>query len=167
LFVSRCIKCGIPPKYISYNTWLLCDESVRGSGKLYHPKWGQTRVVFFPEAANTSVLKIALSGYGVISNKTEAKVSDQFVKNDGSYLIAPVTKVCKGEAVIVQKRIVGKRSRDNEKTIAAQNLQKEIQAFIDTHKLSFIITDIHKDNIAYDESIGKWVCIDYGMGITT
>lgn len=164
-FVATCIKQGLPPKYIAYNTWLVADQCIKGSKNDYKPVWGQTRFIFFPPGGRV-VYKIAMTGSGITSNKAEDRTSDLFVKMDRVDLIAPVCKVWPANAIIAMERV------DNEEKPsypALMSYTKRVNDVIEDYErshnlhLNIDISDQHKDNIKYDKKYGCYRSIDYGI----
>ena len=166
VFVKRCIDAGIPPKYIGYNAWLISDESIRGKSDLFKPVWGQTRVIFFPTAKNI-VYKIALSGAGISSNEAEVRTSKLFVDMDRVDLIAPVVKAWGNGAIVALERIPKSDHKPSYDTLLKYT--KEVNSVIRKYeeqnnvKINTKISDQHRDNVMYDERIGCYRSIDYGI----
>lgn len=157
-FVSRCIKFGIPSKYICYNSWLIGDKPLRGKG-LYKLRAGQSRFVMYPED-KSKVIKIAINGNGILSNKTENRVSQEFINNNGEHLIAPVIKSYNNNAVIEQKRVISKK-KPTEKDV--KELKEKLRIFCKSNPIGFDISnDIHCQNIGYDKESSEFICFDYG-----
>ena len=166
IFVNECIKAGIPPKYIAYNTWLVSDPCIRGNGAKWKPVWGQTRAVLFPPAGRV-VYKIALSGSGITSNDAEVRVSKLFVDMDRVDLIAPIVRTWKNGTIVAMEAV---KSKGTPSYAAILNYSKEVNSIIKDYeaksgkKLNIKISDQHKDNVMYDTHYGCYRSIDYGIG---
>ena len=166
VFVNRCIECGIPPKYIGFNTWLVADESIRGDSEMFKPIWGQTRVVFFPPSKKI-VYKVALSGAGISSNEAEVRTSALFEEMKRTDLIAPVVKAWGNSAVIALERIPNNGTKPSYDQLLKYT--KEVNDVIKQYeeknnvKINTKITDQHRDNVMYDERTGTFRSIDYGI----
>ena len=170
IFVKRCIDAGIPPKYIGYNTWLIADESIRGKSDTFKPVWGQTRVVFFPPSKKV-VYKVALSGAGISSNEAEVRTSKLFVEMDRVDLIAPVVKAWGNGAIVALERIPNNGHKPSYDALLKYT--KEVNSVIKKYeeknnvKINTKISDQHRDNVMYDERIGSYRSIDYGIAKRT
>jgi hypothetical protein len=164
-FVNTMINEGIPPKYIAYNTWLVADECIRGSGDDYDPIWGQTRFTFFPPNKNL-VYKIAMSGAGITSNRAEIRTSEMFQKMGRVDLIAPVVKHWNNDAIVVMERIHSSGTPSYATCLAyTKRCNDAIMEYEKTHKvkLNIRIADQHKDNVMYDKKNKCYRSIDYGI----
>lgn len=179
-FVSQCIKRGVPPKYISYNTWLLASKSLKGKSKMYDPVKGQSRFVLFPEDKSV-VYKIAMSGFGLSANKNEAYVTNIVKKHDSIRdYFALILDSYENGAIVKQERSFNRlngynipeemftKSNDEmrSRTMSASEIADEFA--IIQRELKFKhpieITDLdggHNMNI--DTNRGHIVLIDYGM----
>lgn len=163
-FVNRLIKAGVPPKYVARNAYLVCDKKYT-DGIPGRYKWGQTRAVLFP-VEKDYVIKIALSGVGVVSNNNEARISDYISKHGGdewvNKTIAPVTKTYTTGSIIEQRKVSSNRYPG---PASVEGVKFQINEFIRKHKNigSSISHDIHEGNIAFNEKSNNWVCIDYGF----
>ena len=162
-FVGRCIKAGIPPKYIAYNAWLISDECIRGTGQ-YKPIFGHARATIFPPN-DTIVLKIALSGLGTTSNETESRFTKIFVDMDRIDLIAPVIKDFKNNAIVAMERVHGNFDLSS-KTLKEYS-KKVNDVFSDYQKkhgsLNIKVGSQHIGNVAYDNKYKVYRSIDYGV----
>lgn len=162
-FVYELIKSGIPPKYVAYDLWLLCDKSIKGEDEEYKPIWGQSRVVLFPPKDINNVYKVAISGMGLDSNMTESRITDMF-KNDEEMTnyVAHVTGSYDKNAVIKMERVeVGPDVKFNEEQ--SKILQSKIAKSLQNKGASFTIKDIHRDNVGISKRTGEVVCFDYGL----
>lgn len=167
-FVDGCVKAGIPPKYVAYNAWLISDECIRGKGG-YDPIFGHARATFFPPNKKI-VVKIALSGLGVVSNKTEVDFTKMFIDMDRVDLIAPVVHGFENNGIVAMERIHGKfdlKGKElSEYTRRANEALKEYQH--KTHKvLNIEISSQHIGNVAYDNKYKCYRSIDYGVHYRT
>lgn len=155
-FVGKCIEGAVPPKYISYNSYLLSTKKLKGDGDRYKPCWGQSRVVFFPEDKNV-VHKIALSGWGIRANKSEMLISDKF-KGETSSLLALVLKSTKNNVIIDMERVDTKRKKPEKKI---EDLIENIQSFAKKSGIPLDIgMDIHAGNVGFKGN--NIVAVDYG-----
>ena len=158
-FVDNSIKSGIPPKYIMYNTYILSTDKIKGNGDKGNenaPIAGQFRAVLFP--GNDSVYKVALSGIGVKSNKSECDISNIFKKKNGADLISLATDHSKNYAVVTAEEL-----DTNEKILPSQlmDLRSELDDFCKTNQIPLNISgDIHSKNAGYKN--GKLAALDYG-----
>lgn len=163
LFVGKCIQSGIPPKYISYNAYLISDSSIKGDGikgDKDNPKWGQSRVVFFPLDNKNIVYKIALSGFGIRANKSEYDISEVFEKNGGSHLIAKVIKNISNFYIISMELVEDRKIDELHPDI--DDLKRKLYNFTKDHNIPLDIRDdIRHKNVGYKN--GKCVALDYGM----
>lgn len=157
-FVKAMIDAAIPPKYIGYNTYLASDPSLKGDkGSEEKPIWGQSRLVLFPTSDNQSIIKVALSGWGLQSNRSEYDISNKIVQNGGSEFIAVTKSIGSTGATVTSERV------DTPDDITPMNkintFVRAIDKFINDHKLPFRIDDIHGKNVGYKN--GKVVALDY------
>lgn len=164
-FVATCIKQGLPPKYIAYNTWLVADPCIKGTKEDYKPVWGQTRFVFFPPGKRV-VYKIAMTGAGITSNKAEVRTSDLFVKMDRVDLIAPICKVWPANAIIAMECVDNPEKPSYPAVLSyTTRVNDAIAEYEKAHNLhlNIDISDQHKDNVKYDKKYGCYRSIDYGI----
>lgn len=164
-FVSVCIKQGIPPKFIAYNTWLVADTCIKGTKEDYKPVWGQTRFIFFPPGGRV-VYKIAMTGAGITSNRAEARTSDLFVKMDRCDLIAPVCKVWPADAIIAMECVYNEEKPSYPAVLSyTKRVNDALADYEKRHNLhlNIDISDQHKDNVKYDKKYGCYRSIDYGI----
>lgn len=164
-FVYDCIINGIPPKYIAYNTWLIAQESIRGDASVYKPTCGQTRCIFFPN--KKEILKIAINGNGVTSNKNELRFS-QFLKNskeeDMIKISALVNDSYSEDAIISMERIIDSVGKHPDLGVLNEIKGKFID-FTKRHaELRLVVTDFNDGNVMWSSDRDCWVCIDYGLG---
>lgn len=159
-FINDAIKSGMPPKYISYNAYILSTKALKGdgtNGSETKPCWGQTRVVFFPDNNKSIVHKIALNGFGIRCNRIESQATDLFKNNGGAHLIAPIINstdtftIVSAERIVMGDMIPGK---------SLSSIQSDISTFIRVHKLPISIEDLHPGNIGIKGD--HYVVADYG-----
>lgn len=163
-FVDKCIKAGIPPKYIAYNTWLISNVCIRGTGE-YKPIFGHARATIFPPNQKI-VLKIALSGLGTVSNETESRFTEIFKKMDRIDLIAPVIKDFKNNAIVAMERVNG--NFDLSTDVLKAYTKKANDALTEYQnktgkKLNIKVGSQHIGNVAYDNKYKVYRSIDYGV----
>lgn len=170
-FAKACIDSGIPYKFIMYNVWLISDKDLHGGldESQYSPIWGQSRGVFFPLFDQEIIYKIALSGWGISSNKTECDIT-KILENTGNPKdIKLVPKVLdsyeqftmlKMERVRISKSIIV--TSDDIKTRFDEALAR-FNHHNNKH-VSIRLDDLHSKNIGYDEIRRGPVVLDYGWG---
>jgi hypothetical protein len=175
-FVNKCINAGIPPKYIAYNSYLLCTPSIKGDNnspnQLYNPIWGQTRFTFFPP--NSEILyKMPLSGIGIRANKTEAEIYNAFNKaGKGDDYLTAIPSITSDNCVQTVEKIDIKASKNRIKMMGpkvdslCRKLEENINEVIKQLKLPVAIGDIHENNIGLNKH-NKWVILDYGSTART
>lgn len=150
-FIKKCIDSAIPPKYIAYNSYLVSSPDIKGTSKNYKPVWGQSRLVFFPNDDKSSIYKIALSQWGIRSNKAEHNITQAFNANGIDNLVAEI-KYSYGNFVITKaKRLNIPEDSSSIPDDAIRNLCKNVEAACMKY-LNVKISDIHKDNVGYDNS---------------
>lgn len=163
-FVDGCIKAGLPPKYVAFNAWLISDECIRGNGK-YKPLFGHARATIFPPNEKI-VLKIALSGLGVVSNETEVRFTKIFVDMDRIDLIAPVLKEFKTNSIVAMERVKG--NFDLSSATCKEFAKKADEALTEYQKktgkkLNIKMGSQHVGNVAFDYKYKVYRSIDYGV----
>lgn len=166
-FVYGCIQNGIPPKFIAYNTWLIANESIRGSATKYKPVGGQTRVVFFPNDNKKEILKIAISGIGVTSNKNEIRFADFLKRSKEEDMIkcsALVTKTYHEDAILAMERVVDRVGKHPDLQILNEMKNKYKDFTVRHPELKLVVTDFNDGNVMWSSDKDCWVCIDYGLG---
>lgn len=162
-FVFTCIKSGIHPKYIAYNTWLLLDSSWKSDSKIFYtkdirPTWGQTRAVFDIKGMDV-VTKLAMSGVGIIGNKNEVAITKEFRQHGVEDVIACVEEYMKNCAVIFPTAIISYlQPNETDLYLYRDKLEDLYWEHPDLHDIR---GDIHIKNIGFDSS-RNIVCIDYG-----
>lgn len=157
-FVKAMIDSGIPPKYIGYNTYLACDVSLKGTkGDENNPIWGQSRLVLFPEGSKDDIIKVALSGWGLQSNRSEYETSQVFVKNGGSDLISVTKSIGASGATILSERI--QANGNSISGMAISSFVQKLNNFIIRKKIPYSIGDLHGGNVGTKN--GQVVALDY------
>lgn len=158
-FVENSIKSGIPPKYIMYNMYIMSTSEIKGDGKKGNedaPIAGQFRAILFP--GNKSVYKVALSGIGIKSNKSECDISDIFKKNNGDHLISVTTGHTKNYAIISAEELDTKTTFNAFQLV---DLKDKLDEFCIEHEIPLSISrDIHEKNAGFKN--GKLAALDYG-----
>ena len=166
-FVYECIKNGIPPKFIAYNTWLIANESIRGSASIYKPVGGQTRCVFFPNDNKKEILKIAINGLGITSNKNEIRFTEflhRYKEQDMIDISALVTNSYAEDAILAMERIVDRVGKHPD-LIVLNEVKTKYQQFVKRHpELRLVVSDFNDGNVMWSSDKNMWVCIDYGLG---
>lgn len=168
-FVKACINAGIPYKFMMYNTWLICSNDLRG-GDQYAPTWGQSRGVFFPTSKPNIIYKIALSGWGVTSNKTEADITRILKKtgnSDDIKLIPAVLDQFENYAVIEMERLKIDKSKTTNEHELVERFREALKRYNqhNNKNVDIEITDTHSENIGWDTNRNGPVFIDYGWGL--
>ena len=166
-FVYDCIQNGIPPKYIAYNTWLIANESIRGSASSYKPVGGQTRCVFFPNDNKKEILKIATSGIGITSNKNEIRFAEFLKRSKEQEMIdisALVTNTYAEDAILAMERVVDKVGKHPDLMILNEIKQKYADFTARHPELRLVISDFNDGNVMWSSDKNRWICIDYGLG---
>jgi hypothetical protein len=162
-FVYECIRNGVHPKFIAYNTWLLLDDAWKTDRDTFYtkniePMWGQTRTVFYIRRVDV-VAKIAMSGAGISSNKNEIVVTKEFKERGVEDLLACVQEYMKHAAVIFPEAIKPyARVTEDDLWVYKDKLE---DLYWDYPDLRDIRSDIHIKNIGFNYR-NQLVCIDYG-----
>ena len=144
-FVEMMIKNGIPPKYVAYNCFLSADKSISGNDPKqseWNPIWGQSRMVLFPSNDPNHVVKVAISGEGIRSNRFESQLFDRFKKCISTVERAPKDK--------------------NMNSNTKNQLINNASQIISKHNIKLGIHDIHAGNVGKRVSDGSYCLIDYG-----
>jgi len=166
-FVYECVQNGIPPKYIAYNTWLIANEQIRGSAATYKPVAGQTRCIFFPIDNKKEILKIAISGIGITSNKNEIRFAEFLKRSKEQEMIdisAMITNSYYEDAIVAMERVVDRVGKHPDLLILNEIKQKYAD-FTKRHpELRLVISDFNDGNVMWSSDKNRWVCIDYGLG---
>jgi hypothetical protein len=162
-FVEECIKNNIPPKYLAYNSYLVSTRLIKGDGSEGNenePIWGQSRVVFFPYKKKI-VYKLALSGFGARSNKSEIAISQKFKDNGGDYLIAPIISSSKNSIIITAERVL---KPTPSQLVNVPDFVNLLEKFLNKHKIPLDLSvDIKQNPGNVGIRNGKLVAIDYAM----
>lgn len=167
-FVNECIMAGLPPKYIAYNIWIIMQDSLKGNADQNKPVWGQTRIVFFPNADKNSVYKVAVNTSGVVANKTERNVTLKVLNKDpnlGSVnpekifdYIAKATAITKNGTVLTMERGVGKLKNP----MLISDMKNKLHDENHLGNANFILKDLHTGNVQKMPD-GKHKFVDYGV----
>lgn len=161
--VQSMIDCGIPSKYVAYNAWFIMDKTLSFdddtfSSDDYMPRWGQTRIVFFPRKYPSSVIKIAMNGFGIKSNKNEVTVYNKYIREAADRFLVPVRNHTPNYCIIVQERVLP----DIPDTTDIAKFINEYEEFCDTHPNLPKISDLRKsDNYGIMKN-GNIAILDYG-----
>lgn len=159
-FVDRMISGGIPAKYIAYNVYAACNDSLNGRGDAHNPIWGQSRLVLFPKTDQSKVYKIALSGWGKQANASEQHISKAFSVDGGNNLIAMTLDMTRSKTVLTAERADNDTKVDNTLINA---LSREMMNFIQRHNIPIDIEDLHSKNVGVKD--GKVVAMDYAWSV--
>jgi hypothetical protein len=164
-FVVDLIKNGIPPKFVAYNTWLIASEDLRGSKPEYKVPAGQSRCVFFPNDNKKEILKIALNGFGITSNRNEIRfakaISGEPELRD---MTALVTSTYDGDGVIAAEKIVDASGGKHPSLKECKAMSNAYDKFTKQHpELRLKVKDFHDQNVMWSTDRNKWVSIDYGF----
>lgn len=156
-FVHEQIVCGLPPKNVARNTYLVASKRLRGTSNVEKPIWGQTRVVLFPND-NDRALKIALSGAGTNANKFEVAIT-KVIKNNkrAQEILIPITHAYGGDAIVEQPRIDTSEDIDNDSLLMLRAELIEVEKDIGS---KWHFGDIHSKNVCKYKN--RWAAFDYG-----
>lgn len=163
-FVEMMIKNGIPPKYVAYNCFLSADKSISGNDPKqseWNPIWGQSRMVLFPSNDPNHVVKVAISGEGIRSNRFESQLFDRFKKigPEATKVLASVDKITPDGCIsTVERAPKDKNMSSNTKNQLINNASQ----IISNHNIKLGIHDIHAGNVGKRVSDGSYCLIDYG-----
>jgi hypothetical protein len=166
-FANNMINNGIPTKYVAYNLWYVLDYDLDNRELFFtsktKPRWGQTRIVFFPtkDGETDKVIKVATNMTGIRANRKEKKTYDEFQNNPteisinshkqnaGDCLAKPLTTYPHSAVVVYEK--------------LGTNINKiKAELVVRQFKLNFPdIPDIHSGNIGV--SNGTYKLIDYAL----
>ena len=173
-FSKNLVDAGIPPKFISYNCYVVASDDIKGDPKLdgSKPCWGQTRVVLFPKDENI-IYKIALSTYGRLSNKSEydisAKARNVLTTPEDTWPIALTYEAKQDSQLVVSERVEAGDDLEFSDKNQLYNFEDKLSDFIQQVDIPQI-TDYSiysKHNIGKRQSNGIAVIIDYGMAERT
>jgi hypothetical protein len=152
-----------------YNVWLVSDDNLHDGLGDYSPVWGQSRGVFFPLKDQDVIYKIALSGWGITSNKTEADITKMLSNTGDPSDIKIVPKVLDAYEEYTLLKMERIRQSPSE-SVNVSELKNRFEEALDRynskhHKnVRIVITDLHSANVAYDEKRKGPVIVDYGWG---
>lgn len=154
-FVDNCITAGIPPKFVSYNAYLVAGDQLMGSGSQANeknPRWGQTRLVMYPANpvnGSSVVCKVAINENGRRTNMAEISVVDKFKEVGKSELLPHIEGTTTKKTVILWEELdtIENRRISNDDI---QKLAQQIQEVLEKEKIPLdILTDIHDENVGY------------------
>ena len=166
-FVNKMIDDGIPGKYVAYNTWCAMSEDFDNRKFFYkksgifdmegtYPRWGQSRVVFFPGNTPKEVLKVALNRAGILANKRELQIYDMYKKHNSEDILAKPNKSYAKNTIITMEKL---DTKDITQTIVMDMRGKIAKLNIVKSSLH-TINDIHAGNIGKADD-GAYKIIDY------
>lgn len=164
-FVSSLIDANIPSAQVAYNTWCVMDPKFDDRGFYLHhdvnenmiqPRWGQTRVTFFPIKKPNEVIKISLNSTGILGNKREHQIYKQYKKHGNENLLAePITQY-ENYTISIMERLVCDKERAKNVVPAIKNIMDSLEDNL--HH----INDIHAGNIGHmPDDVNTWKIIDY------
>lgn len=162
-FVSSMIQSGIPSAQVAYNTWCVMSEDFddrrfflyEKDGTFKAPRWGQTRVVFFPANKPKEVLKIALNSGGLIANKRENQIYEQYKKCGKQDILAKPLNAYENYTIITMEKL----STLNGSSSVASDIKNKLDAIANKQNVHRI-GDINDTNIGRRED-GSYAVIDY------
>lgn len=169
-FVDTMITAGIPTTQVAYNTWCVMSPNFDDRKFFFRaednddasstfPRWGQTRVVFFPDNKPMEVLKIALNGAGKLANKREFQIYKQYQKYHLENELAEPISHTNNFCVMMMEKM--KMLPENERNKYADLVKAELKEhYKQNPNLTDITGDLHGKNIGYDEENNIKV-IDY------
>jgi hypothetical protein len=185
VFVKKLIDAGTPSSFVGYNAWFVLKPALRGDTQTdsdnFIPKWGQTRIAFYPSNDVNSVIKVATNMLGEKATREEISIYKTKLKNlnkaitfhdyvhdkDRSQKINELFTAPKSvfqDGVIAEfdrcKYTINNSSNKNPKMwdLTAKNILNKIHG-------AGVLTnyyDIHKNNIGYNES-EEWKVFDYAL----
>ena len=120
------------------------------------PRWGQTRVVFFPSNTPKEVLKIALNRAGILSNKREQQIYDMYKKHKKENMLAKPNKSYANNTIITMEKLDTKGITSD----IVMNLRGEIGKLKVFDSSLHTINDVHTGNIGKADD-GTYKIIDY------
>ena len=175
-FINDIIAAGVGTQHVAYNCWCVMDKDFDDRGyfvyvddnKAKYPRWGQTRVVFFPIKDDKSVLKVSLNGSGILANKTEIRRYKMYKQHTAANLLCEPLKAYHNDVIVSFERV----------ETLADSSSKEVEQILnnDDKRYSFIHTiqdlvkhyglppigDLHSNNIGVNKN-GELVAIDYAL----
>ncbi len=173
-FSKKLVDAGIPPKFISYNCYIVASDDVKGDPDLdgSAPCWGQTRVVFFPKDEKI-IYKVALSTFGRLANKSEydicAKARKTLNTSEDTWPIALTYETKQDSQLVVSERVIG--GKDVE--FPDKNQLYKFPDVLDDFVSKVNVPRISDYNVYSKHNLGKRqsndvpVIIDYGMNYRT
>lgn len=164
-FVNKCIDAGIPHKYLAYNIYIVSSNKLKGygsNGDENNPVWGQSRVVLYPSSDKNIVYKIALSKWGIASNKIEFDISKKLESvPDGGSVIAFTNSITQNNVISTMER-VDLLSKNKISDSDLDKLKSKLNSICKDNNIKLDLTqDIHRGNVALKNR--KLVCIDYAF----
>lgn len=154
-FVDNCINGGIPPKFVSYNAYLIAGDQLMGSGSQANeknPKWGQTRLVMYPANpvnGSSVVCKVAVNENGRRTNMAEISVVDKFKEVGKGDLLPHIEGTTAKKTVILWEELQTADDRHIDNADMAK-LRSEIQDTLEKEKIPLnILADMHSQNVGY------------------
>lgn len=166
-FVNEMIKHGFDTKDVAYNTWCVMDKSYEERSFFYKwdkigspeeaPRWGQSRVVFFPKKQNY-ILKCATNGMGLIANDTELNRYKLYRKHKlAEYLCAPYGSHYNHTIIEFEK--LKPVTADEFGNSEISKIQEQLSA---AHREKNLpqIGDLHMNNFGKNDS-GEYKVLDY------
>lgn len=161
-FVESCITIGIPYNHIAYNTWVVMsnefDNRTYWSKSDVSPRWGQSRVVFYPKTDKSVILKVAMNSYGILCNKHEFEVYNQY-ENVGiaDQYLAKILDCTANYCVMV----MDKHNISNVSYSDMEDLGTRLKNEWNNNKSLYEIKDIHLGNVGYSIPDKTLHVIDY------
>ena len=164
-FTAACIRSGIPGRFIASAVYTVSADDIRGDAEHSKPIWGQSRVIFRPKNNESIVHKIALSGWGIQANKTEAKLSAAIDKfpHDNWKIVARIIHSYPNYAVVDAQRILAGKDANISSHDERQMQRNAEHLYVTKPEMKIAIGDIHHNNIGRDKNTGKILIIDYGL----
>lgn len=166
-FVNEMIKQGFDTKDVAYNTWCIMDKSYEERSFFYKwddintpeeaPRWGQSRVVFFPKNKK-NILKCATNGMGLVANDTELNRYKLYKKYDlAKYLCEPFDSYYNNTIIEFEKlKPITANERDSSDVYHIED--RLYDAYLE-HNLPRI-GDLHKNNFGKTDK-GEYKVLDY------
>jgi len=185
ILVSEMINSGVPGSFVAYNAWFVLSPKLRGDVQSdqdkFIPKWGQTRIAFYPSNDLNSVIKVATNMLGVKATNEEVSVYNSKLKNlntnikfhddvhdkDCSQRVrtlftAPKSVFAHGCVVTFDRCKYTIQNAPDKSMSKWKHTADSIQNNIHHAGLLLNYTDIHKNNIGYNEA-GEWKVFDYAL----
>ena len=185
VLVRDMISSGVPSSFVGYNAWFVLSPKLRGDVQsdqdAFIPKWGQTRIAFYPSNDLNSVIKVATNSLGLKSTNDEVSMYNSKLKNlntvikfhdyvrDKDYsqkvntlFTAPKSIFENGCVVLFDRCKYTIKNASDKNPDKWSATAKDIQTNIHRAKLLLNYEDIHKNNIGYTEA-GEWKIFDYAI----